>query len=61
MGQYTSLKFSYRAIDLEEVKILRQRVQDCMRRETVNHPQRCREHAIAYLEAYRKYKTKGKN
>lgn len=49
----------HRAIDLEEIKILRQRVQDCVRRETVNHPQRCREHAIAYLEAYRKYKSQG--
>lgn len=48
-----------RAVDLEEVKILRQRVEDCVRREDVNYPQRCREQTIAYMEAFRKYKSQG--
>lgn len=46
-------------MDLEEVKILRQRVMECQRREEVNHPQRCREHAIAYMTAFKKYKAQG--
>lgn len=49
-----------RAIDLEEVKILKQRMIECQRREEVNAPQRCREHTIAYLEAFKKYKSQGK-
>ena len=48
-----------RAVDLEEVKILRQRVMECQRREEVNHPQRCREDAIAYMTAFKKYKSQG--
>jgi NADH dehydrogenase (ubiquinone) 1 beta subcomplex subunit 10 len=48
-----------RAVDLEEVKILRERVRDCVRREEVNHPQRCREHVDAYFKAFRKYKSEG--
>ena len=47
-------------MDLEELKILRLRVMECQRREEVNHPQRCREHAIAYMEAFKKYKSQGK-
>lgn len=48
-----------RAIDLEEIKILRQRLMDCQRREEVNHAQRCREHVEAYMTAFRKYKSQG--
>ena len=48
-----------RAIDLEEVKLLRQKVRDCQRREEVNHPQRCREHVDNYLKAYHKYRSEG--
>ena len=55
--QYALL--SSRAVDLEEIKILRQRVNDCQRREEVNHPQRCREHVLAYLSAFKKYKSQG--
>ena len=50
----------YRAVDLEELKLLRERVIECQRREEVNHPQRCREHAIAYMEAFKKYKSQGR-
>lgn len=53
------MHFFFRAVDLEMVKILRKRVEDCVRREEVNHPQRCREHAIAYMEAFHKYKSQG--
>ena len=48
-----------RAIDLETVKILRERVKNCQRKEGVNHPQRCRDHAIAYMTALRKYQSEG--
>lgn len=46
-------------MDLEVVKILRYRVRECVRREGVNHPQRCREHVDAYWEAFHKYKSEG--
>lgn len=48
-----------RAIDLEEVKILRDRVRECVRREEVNHPQRCREVVAMYMKAFRKYRSEG--
>lgn len=50
-----------RAIDLETVKILRDRVKNCQRREGVNHPQRCRDDAIAYMTALRKYQSEGES
>ena len=50
-----------RAVDLEVVKILRDRVQECVRREEVNHPQRCREHVEAYFKAFHKYRSEGNN
>lgn len=48
-----------RAIDLEEVKLLRDRVRECVRREEVNHPQRCREVVAQYMEAFKKYRSEG--
>ena len=48
-----------RAIDLEEVKILRDRVRECVRREEVNHPLRCREVVAQYMEAFKKYRSEG--
>ncbi|XP_003382776.1 PREDICTED: NADH dehydrogenase [ubiquinone] 1 beta subcomplex subunit 10-A-like isoform X2 [Amphimedon queenslandica] len=48
-----------RAIDLEVVRILRERVKECQRREEVNHLQRCREHVEAYMKAHRKYRSEG--
>ena len=50
-----------RAVSLEELKILRRRVMECQRREEVNHPQRCRDDAIAYFEAFKKYKSQGRS
>ena len=49
----------FRAIDLETVKILRARVQECQRREEVNHPERCREHVERYFQAFKKYRSEG--
>ena len=49
----------HRAVDLEVVKILRERMKDCQRREGVNHPQNCRDHTIAYMTALRKYQSEG--
>lgn len=48
-----------RAVDLEEVKILRKRLSDCVRREEVNHLQRCRPQSMAYWKAFRKYRSEG--
>jgi len=48
-----------RAIDLEEIKLLKQRLIECQRREEVNHPQRCRQEAEDYLKAFRKYRSEG--
>ena len=48
-----------RTIDLEEVKVLRERLNECVRREEVNHPQNCREIAEAYLKAFKKYRSEG--
>ena len=48
-----------RAVALEEVKILRDRVRECYRKEEVNHAQRCREHAEAYMKAFKKYRSEG--
>ncbi len=49
----------FRAIDLETVKILRARVQECQRREEVNHPERCRDHVERYFQAFKKYRSEG--
>ncbi len=49
----------FRAIDLEVVKILRERVRDCQKREEVNHPERCREHVEKYMTAFKKYRSEG--
>ncbi|XP_064406747.1 NADH dehydrogenase [ubiquinone] 1 beta subcomplex subunit 10-like [Halichondria panicea] len=62
MVAFTKAKHQWvrdRAIDLETVKILRERVKNCQRKEGVNHPQRCRDHAIAYMTALRKYQSEG--
>ena len=48
-----------RAIDQQETRILRERLIECVRREDVNYPQRCREHAKAYMKAYKKYRSGG--
>ena len=48
-----------RAISLQEVIILRDRVRSCVQNEEVNHPQRCREHVAAYMKAYQKYRSEG--
>ena len=50
---------SHRAVDLEVVRILRDRVKECQRREEVNHLQRCREHVEAYMKAFLKYRSEG--
>ena len=49
----------YRAVHREEMKILRKRVSDCVRREEVNHLQRCRPQYMAYWKSYRKYRSEG--
>lgn len=49
-----------RAIELERVKILRQRVSDCNRKEGVNHMQSCRKEVKEYMTALRAYRSKGK-
>ena len=48
-----------RAIDLEELKLLRLRVMECQRREEVNHPQRCRQEVEDYMKAFKKYRSEG--
>ena len=48
-----------RAIDLEELKLLRVRVMECQRREEVNHPQRCRQEVEDYMKAFKKYRSEG--
>jgi NADH dehydrogenase (ubiquinone) 1 beta subcomplex subunit 10 len=48
-----------RAIELEKVKILRQRVSDCSRKEGVNHMQNCRKEVKEYMTALREYRSKG--
>lgn len=41
------------------VKILRERVRECYKREEVNHPERCREHVDKYFKAFKKYRSEG--
>jgi hypothetical protein len=48
-----------RAVDLEEVKILRKRLSDCIRREDVNYLQNCREDSKAYWQSFKKYRSQG--
>lgn len=48
-----------RAIDLEELKLLRVRLMECQRREEVNHPQRCRQEVEDYMKAFKKYRSEG--
>ena len=48
-----------RAIELEKVKILRQRVSVCSRNEGVNHMQNCRKEVKEYVTALREYRSKG--
>ena len=50
-----------RAIDLEELKLLRVRVMECQRREEVNHPQRCRQEVEDYMKAFKKYRSEGQS
>ena len=46
-------------IELEIVKIYRERVQECHRREEVNARQNCRKVVKDYMEAFKEYKRKG--
>jgi hypothetical protein len=48
-----------RAVALEEIKILRDKVRECVIREEVNHPQKCKEYGEAYMKAFKKYKSQG--
>ena len=42
------------------MKILKERLNECVRREEVNHPQNCRDIAVAYMKAFKKYRSEGK-
>ena len=50
-----------RAVDLEELKLLRVRVMECQRKEEVNHPQRCRQEVEDYMKAFKKYRSEGQS
>ena len=50
-----------RAVHREEMKILHDRVSDCVKREEVNHLQRCRPHYMAYWKSLRKYHSEGES
>ena len=49
----------HRAIRLEMVKILRQRLLECVQREEVNHKQMCRKEVEAYTKALQRSRTEG--
>ena len=48
-----------RVVHREELKILQQRLSDCVKREEVNHLQRCRPQHMAYWKSFRKYRSEG--
>lgn len=48
-----------RLVELETVKILRDRVTHCYRKEEVNSRQNCRKEVQEYMEAFTAYKAKG--
>jgi NADH dehydrogenase (ubiquinone) 1 beta subcomplex subunit 10 len=48
-----------RAVHREELKILQERLSDCVKREEVNHQQRCRSQSKAYWNSFRKYRSQG--
>ena len=49
-----------RAIHLEKVKIFRQHLVDCNRREGVNHLKNCAKEVEDYMTAFRAYRNEGK-
>ena len=48
-----------RVVHREELNILQERLSDCVKREEVNHLQRCRPQAMAYWNSFRKYRSQG--
>ena len=48
-----------RVVELEVVKIYRERVKECYRREEVNSRQYCRKIVNDYMKAFEAYKKKG--
>ena len=50
---------SNRAVYHEELKILQQRVSECVKREEMNHMQHCRPQYMAYWQSFRKYRSEG--
>lgn len=49
-----------RFVELEKVKIYRERVADCYKREEVNARQNCQKEVSDYMDAFKAYKAKGK-
>ena len=49
-----------RLVAIEVVNILRDRFQECVRREEVNHKQNCRKELLRYNKALKQYKATGK-
>ena len=47
----------FSAVDREEIKILHERLKQCVRKEGVNHPMACRDYKQAYTKAVEKYKS----
>jgi NADH dehydrogenase (ubiquinone) 1 beta subcomplex subunit 10 len=48
-----------RLVELETVKIYRERVADCYKKEEVNSRQNCRKEVAEYMSAFKAYKAKG--
>ena len=48
-----------RLVELETVKILRENMQQCYRREEVNSRQNCKKEVLDYMEAFKAYRAKG--
>ena len=48
-----------RLVELETVKILRENMQQCYRKEEVNARQNCKKEVLDYMEAFRNYRAKG--
>jgi len=47
-----------RLVELETVKILRERMKQCYRREEVNSKQNCKKEVSDYMSAFKAYKAK---
>ena len=50
---------SNRAVHREELKILQQRVSECVKREEVNHMQHCRPQYMAHWQSFHKFHFEG--